>query len=72
MAVASVSCIYGLTAREDYEEMCIPLNVGMTLDRDDLLRKLVEVQFERNDTLNQLALRFKHPVCARGILGRLG
>lgn len=49
MAVASVSCIYGLTAREDYEEMCIPLNVGMTLDRDDLLRKLVEVQFERND-----------------------
>ncbi len=50
MAVASVSCIYGLTAREDYEEMCIPLNVGMTLDRDDLLRKLVEVQFERNDT----------------------
>ncbi|MBP3395457.1 MAG: DEAD/DEAH box helicase family protein, partial [Lentisphaeria bacterium] len=50
MAVASVSCIYGLTAREDYEDMCIPLNVGMTLDRDDLLRKLVEVQFERNDT----------------------
>ncbi len=50
MAVASVSCIYGLTAREDYEEMCIPLKVGMTLERDDLLRKLVEVQFERNDT----------------------
>ena len=35
MAVASVSCIYGLTAREDYEEMCIPLNVGMTLDRNE-------------------------------------
>ncbi len=49
LAVASVSCIYGLTAREDYEYMCIPLAVGQQIGRNELLRRLVEVQFDRND-----------------------
>ena len=49
LAVASVSCIYGLTAREDYECMCIPLAVGQQIERNELLRRLVEVQFDRND-----------------------
>ena len=49
LAVASVSCIYGLTAREDYEYMCIPLSVGQEIGRNELLRRLVEVQFDRND-----------------------
>lgn len=49
LAVASVSCIYGLTAREDYECMCIPLSIGQDISRNELLRRLVEVQFDRND-----------------------
>ena len=49
LAVASVSCIYGLTAREDYEYMCIPLAIGQEIGRNELLRRLVEVQFDRND-----------------------
>ena len=49
LAVASVSCIYGLTAREDYEYMCIPLAVGQEIARNERLRRLVEVQFDRND-----------------------
>ena len=49
LAVASVSCIYGLTAREDYESMCIPLQSGSEIDRNQLLHRLVEVQFNRND-----------------------
>ena len=49
LAVASVSCIYGLTAREDYEYMCIPLSAGQEIGRNELLRRLVEVQFDRND-----------------------
>lgn len=49
LAVASVSCIYGLTAREDYECMCIPLSVGQEIGRNELLKRLVEVQFDRND-----------------------
>jgi len=49
LAVASVSCIYGLTARADYECMCIPLSVGQAIGRNELLRRLVDVQFDRND-----------------------
>ncbi len=50
LSVASVSCIYGLTAREDYEYMCIPLSIGMEIGRNELLRRLVDIQFDRNDT----------------------
>ena len=47
--VASVSCIYGLGSPEDYERMVIRLAVGGRIERDDLLRRLVDLQYERND-----------------------
>ena len=47
--VASVSCIYGLGSPEDYRQMVIGLERGQTIDRDALLAKLIEVQYERND-----------------------
>ena len=47
--VASVSCIYGIGSPEAYEGMLLFLEKGMTLRRDDMLRKLVEIQYERND-----------------------
>ncbi len=47
--VASVSCIYGLGSPEDYKKMVVSAKVGETSDRDALLKKLVEIQYERND-----------------------
>jgi len=47
--VASVSCIYGLGDPSDYRELVISLRPGMTKNRDELLQKLVEIQYERND-----------------------
>ena len=47
--VASVSCIYGLGNPEDYEGMVVDLEVGKAVERDDLLRRLVDLQYERND-----------------------
>ena len=47
--VSSVSCIYGLGSPDDYRDMMIELKSGATLDRDELLAKLVAVQYERND-----------------------
>jgi excinuclease ABC subunit B len=47
--VASVSCIYGLGSPEDYRAMMVGLTVGQTIDRDEVLRKLVDIQYERND-----------------------
>jgi excinuclease ABC subunit B len=47
--VASVSCIYSLGAPEDYRENLVSLRVGMEMDRDELVRRLVEIQYERND-----------------------
>ncbi|NQX02439.1 DEAD/DEAH box helicase family protein, partial [bacterium] len=49
LVVASVSCIYGLGSPEDYENMMVPIHVGMELDRDHFLTKLVEMLYERND-----------------------
>jgi excinuclease ABC subunit B len=48
--VASVSCIYGLGSPEAYYGMLLPLEVGQRINRDQILRKLVEIQYERNDT----------------------
>src|SRR5688500_10401451 len=48
--VASVSCIYGLGSPEAYYGLLLPLEVGQRIDRDQILRKLVESQYERNDT----------------------
>ena len=47
--VASVSCIYGLGSPEAYYGMLLPLDRGQRIDRDQILRKLVEIQYERND-----------------------
>jgi len=48
--IASVSCIYGLGSPEAYYGMLLPLELGQRIERDTILRKLVEIQYERNDT----------------------
>ena len=50
IVVASVSCIYGLGSPEDYKQMMVGIRVGQNLDRDDVLSRLVDIQYERNDT----------------------
>lgn len=47
--VASVSCIYGIAAQEDYTEMTLSLRPGMTVERDAVLRRLVDMQYLRNE-----------------------
>jgi len=49
IVVASVSCIYGLGNPIDYKNMVISLRTGMEKSRDDLIKKLVEIRYERND-----------------------
>ena len=49
VVVSSVSCIYGLGAPEEYYRMAVSLRPGMTLDRDELIRKLVGIQYTRKD-----------------------
>ncbi|VAV89170.1 Excinuclease ABC subunit B [hydrothermal vent metagenome] len=51
--VASVSCIYGMGSPETYLEMTIPFEVGMMIDQRDLLRRMVELQYKRNDNFFQ-------------------
>ncbi|WP_025028358.1 excinuclease ABC subunit UvrB [Caldalkalibacillus mannanilyticus] len=47
--VASVSCIYGLGSPEEYRELVLSLRTGVERSRDDVLRKLIDIQYERND-----------------------
>ncbi|MFZ5823395.1 MAG: DEAD/DEAH box helicase family protein, partial [Bacillota bacterium] len=47
--VASVSCIYGLGSPADYKDLAVSLRVGNQVDRDFILRRLVDIQYERND-----------------------
>lgn len=47
--IASVSCIYGLGSPEEYRELVVSVRTGMEIERNQLLRKLVDVQYERND-----------------------
>ena len=47
--IASVSCIYGLGSPEEYRNLVVSLRVGMEMERDQLLRRLVDIQYERND-----------------------
>ncbi len=49
IVVASVSCIYGLVNPEDYRDHVLSLRVGAEINRDEMLRRLVDMQFERND-----------------------
>lgn len=50
IVIASVSCIYGLGSPDDYKEMMVGVAVGDTVDRDEILSKLINIQYERNDT----------------------
>jgi excinuclease ABC subunit B len=49
IVVASVSCIYGIGSKEDYEQLIIPIHVGQEIGRDTLLSRLVDLQYGRND-----------------------
>ena len=49
VVVASVSCIYGIGSKEDYEAMVIPIRVGTEISREQLLARLVDLQYDRND-----------------------
>lgn len=50
IVVASVSCIYGLGTPQEYVDRMVPLRVGEEIDRDQLLRRFVDIQYTRNDT----------------------
>ena len=56
--VSSVSCIYGLGDPEDYQNLMISLRVGMNKSRDELVKKLVDIQYERND-INFIRNKFR-------------
>ena len=49
VVVASVSCIYGIGSKEDYEALILPLRVGLEISRDQVLCRLVDLQYSRND-----------------------
>lgn len=49
IVVSSVSCIYGIGDPDDYKKLMLSIRVGMEIDRDTLIKKLVEIQYERND-----------------------
>ena len=51
LIVASVSCIYGIGSPIEYEEKTVVLGVGLEIDRDVMLRKLVDIQYARNDSI---------------------
>ena len=49
IVVASVSCIYGIGSKEDYEALVVPVHVGKSISRDQLLSRFVDLQYSRND-----------------------
>src|SRR5688500_16718397 len=49
IVVASVSCIYGIGSKEDYSAMIVPVRIGMEITHDQLLHKLIDMQYQRND-----------------------
>src|SRR5437879_5244541 len=49
VVVASVSCIYGIGSKEDYEEMIIPIRANLQMSREQFLQRLVDLQYTRND-----------------------
>ncbi len=56
--VSSVSCIYGLGDPEDYQNLMISIRVGMEKNRDDIIKRLVDIQYERND-INFIRNKFR-------------
>ncbi len=58
VVIASVSCIYGLGSPSEYEDMVVSLRPGMVKDRDEVMKELVEIRYERNDLdLNRACFR---------------
>nr|WP_279322818.1 hypothetical protein [Rhodothermus marinus] len=49
IVVASVSCIYGIGSPDEYREQIVPLHVGQQIERNELLRRLVNIYYTRND-----------------------
>ncbi|HEX7653403.1 MAG TPA: excinuclease ABC subunit UvrB, partial [Verrucomicrobiae bacterium] len=49
IVVASVSCIYGIGSKEDYEALVVPVRVGMSISREQFLSRMVDMQYSRND-----------------------
>ena len=49
IVVSSVSCIYGIGSKNDYAKMMISLRPGMEIDRDEVVRRLIDIQYVRND-----------------------
>ncbi len=49
IVVSSVSCIYGIGSKKDYEEMMISIRPGMEMERDDLIHRLIDIQYTRNE-----------------------
>ena len=49
IVVASASCIYGLGEPEDFEKMMVPIRVGLEIPRDEMIKRLIEIRYERND-----------------------
>src|SRR4026207_2195165 len=49
VVIASVSCIYGIGSKEDYEAMVVPVQVGQEITREQFLMRLVDIQYNRND-----------------------
>ncbi len=63
VVIASVSCIYGLGSPDEYQDMTVSLREGMAIDRDTLLRNLVNIQYTRNDLdLDRCCFRVKGDV----------
>ncbi|MCL6595276.1 MAG: excinuclease ABC subunit UvrB [Firmicutes bacterium] len=61
--VASVSCIFGLGSPEDYRDLCVSLRPGMARDRDEVMRRLVGIHYQRNDlTLTRGTFRVRGDV----------
>ena len=56
VVVASVSCIYGLGSPDEYQDLIVSLRPGMVKDRDEVLRELIDIQYNRNDMDIQLSL----------------
>src|SRR3954469_10761007 len=49
IVVASVSCIYGIGSKEDYQALVVPIRIGMEISRDQLLSRFIDLQYSRND-----------------------
>ena len=64
VVISSVSCIYGLGSPQEFFDMMISLRPGMTKDRDEVIRELIDIQYTRNDRRNQMpAFSYQYLPC---------